>query len=63
MSEGLATWALEMVMLRVLCGDELLSSEKGKSLFPGLQSMRWDLLKEDLDFADVQIQGRNQEDA
>ena len=38
-------------------------SEKGKSLFPGVQSTRRDLLKEDLDFADVRIQGRNQEDA
>lgn len=37
-------------------------SKKGKSLFPGVQSTRWDLLKEDLDFADVQILGRNQED-
>ena len=38
-------------------------SEKGKSPFPGVQSTRRDLLKEDLDFADVRIQGRNQEDA
>lgn len=33
--------------------------EKGKSPFPGEQSPGWDLLKEDLDFADSQIQGRN----
>jgi len=37
-------------------------SEKGKSLFPRVQSTRWDLLKRDLDLADIQIQGRNQED-